>query len=120
MSQEVFVFGSNPEGRHGKGAALQARLYHGAIYGQPRGLQGRSYAIVTKELRSWMPKIQLSSIADEVHIFLLFAKEHPSLTFNVSPIGCGLAGFTPADIAPMFRNAPPNVILPPSFKEILA
>ena len=49
---EVFVFGSNKQGRHGKGAALTARTKFGAIYGQARGLQGQSYAIVTKELRS--------------------------------------------------------------------
>ena len=46
----VFVFGSNPEGRHGAGAA-KAALEFGAKYGVGRGLQGQTYALVTKNLK---------------------------------------------------------------------
>lgn len=112
---EVFTFGSNREGRHGKGAALEAALRHGAIYGQAEGLQGRSYAIITKELRSWQPAVFLGEIREGVKRFLEFAATHPDWTFNVTPIGCGLAGFSPEEIAPLFRGAPSNVKLPPEF-----
>ena len=47
----IFVFGSNPEGRHGSGSAKVARLQFGAIYGQGEGLQGNAYALPTTELR---------------------------------------------------------------------
>jgi hypothetical protein len=112
---EVFVFGSNTQGRHGKGAALDAWKHHGASYGQARGSQGRSYAIVTRELRRGMPAITLEEIAAEVKKFVEHASSHPHLRFKVTPIGCGLAGFTPDQIAPMFRDAPDNVQLPEEF-----
>lgn len=115
----IFVFGSNREGRHGKGAALEAVKRHGAIYGQPEGLQGSSYAIVTKELRKHMPPVTLEEVAAGVGRFLLFSKSKPDWTFSVSPIGCGLAGFTPEQIAPLFRDAPVNVWLPPVFKSVI-
>lgn len=112
---QIFVFGSNTQGRHGKGAALEARLKYGAIYGQAEGLQGNSYAIVTKELRSYMPSITLRQVENGVRHFLEFADDHPELQFNVTPIGCGLAGFTPSQIAPLFAAATSNVILPKEF-----
>ena len=46
----IMVFGSNPEGRHGAGAASIALSRFGAIYGQGEGLQGNSYALPTKDL----------------------------------------------------------------------
>ena len=104
----IFVFGSNREGRHGKGAASLARQYHGAIYGQPRGLQGRSYAIITKELRRGYPAVTLQEIRLGVNEFLDFATRNPTFTFYVTRIGCGLAGFTEIQIAPMFLFAPAN------------
>jgi hypothetical protein len=109
----VFVFGSNRAGRHGKGAALYARQHHGAIYGQGEGLQGQSYAIPTKDadLRS----LPLPQIRQHVATFLRFAKSRPDLTFQVTAIGCGLAGYKPADIAPMFLDAPMNCVLPEEF-----
>lgn len=115
----IFVFGSNRQGRHGKGAALEARQKYGAIYGQAEGLQGNSYAIVTKELRPWMPKVTLDEIKEGVDKFLDFAKQHGDLQFKVTPIGCGLAGFTPEQIAPLFKNSSPNIILPYCFLEII-
>lgn len=116
--EPVFVFGSNLAGRHGKGAALYARQHRGAIYGQGEGLQGNSYAIPTKDenLRS----LSLDDILNHVVYFLEFACSHPELEFQVTPIGCGLAGYTPSQIAPMFdMPAPRNVHLPREFREVL-
>jgi hypothetical protein len=115
MSKEIFVFGSNLAGRHGKGAALCALKDHGAVYGVGMGLQGNSYAIPTKNealytLNKWNINYYVAS-------FILFAWQNPDLYFNVTPIGCGLAGYKPEDIAPMFREALslPNVRLPKEF-----
>lgn len=117
--QEIFVFGSNLQGRHGKGAALAAVKYYGAKYGQGEGLQGNSYAIPTKQTP--YASLSLKSIAFYVEQFLDFAEKNSNLTFIVTPIGCGLAGYTPKDIAPMFKGAPENVNLPEEFlKEINA
>jgi hypothetical protein len=114
----VFVFGSNLAGRHGKGAALFALKNHGAIYGQGIGFQGRSYAIPTKDAD--LRTLPLDTIASFVKHFLAYADAYPELTFNVTPIGCGLAGYKPTDIAPMFRDVPHNVILPKEFKDVLS
>lgn len=113
--REIFVFGSNRQGRHGKGAALTARNEYGAVYGQPRGHQGNSYAIVTKELRNDFPVVTLVEIQHEVNQFLDFAKQHPNWLFRVTPVGCGLAGFDPQRIAPLFVNHTKNVQLPQEF-----
>lgn len=110
----IFVFGSNLAGRHGKGAALYARLERGAIYGQGEGLQGQSYAIPTKG-RGLRP-LPLQEIEQHVSRFLAFAEAHPELTFEVTPIGCGLAGYEPEQIAPMFALITNNVRLPPEFQ----
>jgi hypothetical protein len=111
----IFVFGSNTEGRHGKGAALTAKLKYGAIYGQAKGLQGNSYAIITKDLAKGSRSVSLEFIKDQVNEFLLFAKENPQYNFLVTEIGCGLAGFKIEEIAPMFKDSPTNVHLPISF-----
>ncbi|ATS92109.1 hypothetical protein HMSP1_64 [Sinorhizobium phage HMSP1-Susan] len=111
---EIFVFGSNLAGRHGKGAALHARQQWGAIYGQGFGLQGRSYAIPTKDAN--LRTLPLDTIAVYVAMFLEFALSRPDLTFKVTAIGCGLAGYKPHQIAWMFDlPCPRNVILPPEF-----
>ncbi len=104
----IFVFGSNREGRHGKGAALTAVKHHGAKYGQAEGLQGRSYAIVTKELRPWMQPVTLWEVQQGVDKFIRFAAQHPEHTFLITRIGCGLAGFKWEQIAPLFRLMPNN------------
>ena len=111
---EVFVFGSNLAGRHGKGAALYARQNHGAVYGNGKGPQGQSYAIPTKgaNLRS----LPLSEIRMHVADFLAYAKDHPEQTFNLTKVGTGLAGYTDADMAPMFAGAPSNVVMPEGWK----
>lgn len=115
----IFTFGGNREGRHGAGAALHARQYHGAVFGQAEGLQGNSYAIITKELRPGFPPVDLAEVAAGVGRFLQFADEHPDWVFNVTPIGCGLAGFKITEIAPLFAGAGPNVLLPHVFKAAL-
>lgn len=107
---EVFVFGSNLAGRHGKGAALYARINCGAIYGQGEGLQGSSYAIPTKD-RS-IKSLPLDEIKSGVVRFLEFAKAHAEMKFVVTRIGCGLAGYTDEQIGPFFSNSPHNCTLP--------
>ncbi|HTU17552.1 MAG TPA: hypothetical protein VMG10_05765 [Gemmataceae bacterium] len=99
----IFVFGSNLAGRHGKGAALYARQHHGAIYGQGVGLQGSSYAIPTKD--EHIRTLPLERIAEYVEEFKALARAYPDLTFQVTAIGCGLAGYKPHQIAPMFAGS---------------
>lgn len=114
---EIFVFGSNRAGRHGKGAALVARQYHGAVYGVGEGLQGSSYAIPTKDYR--IQTLPLSEIKKHVNTFIDYAKSHPEMTFKLTLIGCGLAGYKPRDIAPLFKESPSNVLIPSEFKAYL-
>ena len=116
---EIFVFGSNYAGRHGKGAALTALRKFGAKNGQGTGLMGQSYGIATKDRN--LNVLPLMSIKTQIAKFLLFALEHPELRFLVTPIGCGLAGYRPKDIAPLFYscNIPSNVIMPGEFKDKL-
>lgn len=113
----IFVFGSNLAGRHGKGAALEAIKNHGAKYGQGVGLQGNSYAIPTKDCQ--LKVLPLNYINDRVLEFLEFAKNNSDLEFNVTCIGCGLAGYKHNQIALMFKNYPNNVKLPKEFLEQL-
>lgn len=111
---KIFVFGSNMAGRHGKGAALFAFQKRGAKYGQGYGLQGESFAIPTKDER--IRTLPLTYIRIWVDLFIEFARAHPELEFEVTRIGCGLAGYTDKDIAPMFRNAPINCELPEGWR----
>ena len=92
---EIFVFGSNPSGFHVGGGAKVALKKFGAIYGQSEGLQGQSYAIpsILPDVESFRPHVQK---------FICYAKKNPHLTFLVTQIGCGNAGYTPYDIAPLF------------------
>lgn len=114
-SKPIFVFGSNLAGRHGKGAARDALVHHGAVYWQGVGLQGSSYAIPTKDFV--LKTLPLSEIKQHVDTFLAFARAHPEMTFNVTAIGTGLAGYEVKDIAPMFANAPGNCVLNDRFKD---
>jgi hypothetical protein len=111
QTDEVFVFGSNAAGFHGGGAARMAMQW-GAAWGQGAGLQGQTYAIPTM----FDTVAEIKPYVDE---FLHFAKAHPELKFLVTEIGCGIAGFTPSDIAPLFQPAIDenieNVYLPESF-----
>ncbi|MBR4560291.1 MAG: hypothetical protein IKO23_00030 [Bacteroidales bacterium] len=112
---EIFVFGSNLAGAHAGGAARIARLNFGAIMGQGVGLQGQSYAIPTMQGG-------VNTILPYVEEFIRFADMHPELTFLVTKIGCGIAGFTPREIAPLFAGAVnvQNIHLPMDFwKELV-
>jgi hypothetical protein len=94
----IFVFGSNRQGIHGAGAALEARKRHGAQLGVGEGHTGHAYAAgVTR--------------------FLTYATAHPELRFTVTRIACGLAGHTDAEIAPMFAAAPANCDLPDGWRQ---
>ena len=107
---EVFVFGSNTRGIHDGGASFTAVQYFGAIVGQSEGPQGQSYAIPTDGA-------SLSDIQASVNNLIVYAKAHPHLTFLVTEIGCGTAGYHPMEIAPMFTDAVsvPNIYLPKQF-----
>ena len=107
---EIFVFGSNLAGSHGGGAARLAYNRFGAIWGQGVGLQGQSYGIPTMHGG-------VDAIKPYVDEFIAFAKQHPEYKFLVTKIGCGIAGFTTDEIAPLFQDAieVENIILPESF-----
>jgi hypothetical protein len=114
---EIFVFGSNLAGIHGAGAAKFAHKVFGAEFNIGVGPTGRCYAIPTKDEDIWT--LPLNRIQGYIVDFLEYANEHPELTFLVTPVGCGLAGWTPDDIAPFFNNHPINVILPLEFHRVL-
>lgn len=109
-NNEIFVFGSNLQGMHGGGAARIAYEKFGAIWGRGVGLQGQSYGIPTMHGG-------VDAIKPYVDEFIEFAKSHPELTFLVTRIGCGIAGFRDEEIAPLFKECieMENVVLPRSF-----
>lgn len=112
--KEIFVFGSNLSGSHGGGAALLAYQKFGAVWGQGVGLQGQSYGIPTMQGGT-------DTIQPYVDEFIEFAQSHSDLKFYVTAIGCGIAGFNPEDIAPLFKKAVEvkNIYMPSSFWAIL-
>ena len=111
---EIFVFGSNLQGNHAGGAAAIADRMFGAIWGQGVGLQGQSYAIPTMHGG-------IAEIKPYVDEFIEFAKQNHNLKFLVTRIGCGIAGFTEEQMAPLFTKgtALENVYLPDTFWEII-
>ena len=117
----IFVFGSNYAGIHGAGAAKTALGHFGAEWGKGEGIQnsnyalvGGSYAIPTKD--SHLGTLSLNDINRHVDLFLGFARKHPELYFFVTRIGCGLAGYTDDQIAPLFKGAPENCELPEGWR----
>ncbi len=102
----VFVFGSNLRGAHGLGAAKTARKKFGAVLGQAFGVQGQSFAIPTKDEQ--LRTLPLSDVKYYVNKFIIFAQNFSEITFNVTRIGTGLAGYKDQDIAPLFVNSPKN------------
>lgn len=106
MQNIIFVFGSNTAGRHGRGAALDAKMNYGAIQGIGSGHYGNSYAIPTKGNN--LEVLSLNLIDQYVNNFLVYARGRSKFNFLVTRVGCGLAGYTDAQIAPMFLNAPEN------------
>lgn len=117
MSKEIFVFGSNLAGIHGAGSARHALDHHGAVYGRGIGLQGNSYAIPTKD--GDIQTLPIDEIKPFVERFIWFAKSNLDWTFNIVAIGCGLAGYTPEEIAPLFKSAPKNCNLPFEFLSVM-
>lgn len=115
-SGEVFVFGSNEAGIHGAGAARAARAF-GAVMGVGFGLQGETFAIPTKDWN--IETLDIQVVRTYICRFVAFARKRPNLTFLVTKIGCGLAGFAVEDIAGLFRDAGafdvPNVVMPKEF-----
>lgn len=111
---EIFVFGSNLAGSHGGGAARLACSHFGAVWGLGNGIQGRSYAIPTMQGG-------VETIKPYVDEFIHFAQQNMKLTFLVTRIGCGIAGFREEEIAPLFRDALllENVILPKEFVDCI-
>lgn len=112
------MFGSNTKGIHGRGAAKQA-LKFGAQYGVGEGLCGQTYGLPTKDRK--IQTLSIERISYCVDRFIKCAKENPSLTFLVTEVGCGLAGYKPKEIAPLFKDAiqVSNIHLPQSFWKIL-
>lgn len=111
---EIFVFGSNEAGIHGAGAALTAKQLFGAEQGKGVGMTGQCYAFPTKDKHiKTMPLDQIQWYAQR---FNDYAGTQPDKMFLLTAVGCGLAGYKPEDIAPMFQRAPYNVVLPLEFK----
>lgn len=123
-SNGIFTFGSNPEGRHGLGAALTAVTYFGAIYGQGYGRQGMSYAIVTKDLRKYKhPSISVSDIVSQIVTLYEYAGNNPELDFYIVYSGTGknLNGYSNEEMAIMFDSTiiPDNIIFEEDFYNLL-
>ena len=110
---EIFVFGSNPAGIHAGGAARIALDKFGAEWKNGEGIQGQSYAIPTTD--------GMQLMKEAVEDFISFAKEHPEYRFLVTRIGCGISGYQPSAVAPLFKDAIEleNVTLPKDFWEVL-
>lgn len=117
--KHIFVFGSNLNGWHGKGAALTARVEWGAQQGVSMGRTGQAYAIPTKGMGRPMPVLSLDQIAEHVGEFTVYAAKHLEFCFLVTEIGCGLADYIPEQIARMFRHVPYNCILSSRFKDLI-
>lgn len=118
---EIFVFGSNTQGRHGAGAAKTALELFGAKYGVAKGLQGRSYGLITTDLTT--PELYpLELIEENILEFIGVANSYPHLTFYMTKVGTALAGYTVSVIANVFKKChkqlpfPVNVILPKEFE----
>lgn len=111
--REIFVFGSNFEGKHLGGAAYTAKEKFGAVWGMGEGLQGQSYAIPSME--------GFDNIRPAVKRFTSFAYQHFEFDFYITPIGCGITGYQPEEIAPLFLDASylENVYLPISFWKVI-
>jgi hypothetical protein len=117
----VFVFGSNELGIHGGGAARVAADKYGAVRGQGFGPQGNSWGIPTCSKPTGQPgfEIALEKVAYYVACFVAYAKHYPNETFQVTKVGCGLAGWTNEQIAPLFANAPDNCQFDTEWKPFL-
>ena len=121
---QIFVFGSNTQGRHGRGAALTARLKFGAIYGKPEGIQGKSFAIITKDLtKKTHPSRTVSQIISQINKLYEYATLHPDKEFII-PYKCSdynLNAYSSEEMAKMFasRDIPANIVFDKFFYELV-
>lgn len=117
---DIFVYGANTEGRHGKGAAKHAHTHYGAVYGKT-GLQGASYGVITKELRANYPRVTLGRVREEIELLLDCCRAHPEHRFVCTPFGTGLAGFTHEQICSLLMKyeLPANIVLPAEWEAIV-
>lgn len=107
---QIFVFGSNLGGRHGKGAALLARVKFGAVYGVGEGFTGQTWAFPT--LTADLSKVSLDSLLKSRERLYAACKENPTLEFLLTKVGCGLAGFPEELMRDLFSMSPANLVLP--------
>jgi hypothetical protein len=124
LPHQVFVFGSNTQGRHGKGAALWAKLNAGAVYGQAKGIQGRAYGIVTKNLTKYIhPSVSVEDIVKQIEELYAFARENSDKEFVVAYSGSGnnLNGYSPEQMAGMFVSSPipDNLVFEETMAELI-
>lgn len=122
---QVFVFGSNTQGKHGKGAALTAKNKFGAIYGQAEGPQGQSYAIITKDLtKNTHPSRTPEQIKEQIHNLYEYARENPDKEFLVAYSGKGtnLNAYSNQEMADMFSSEPipNNIVFEQEFNELIS
>ena len=121
---QIFVFGSNTQGRHGKGAALTAKVKFGAIYGNPEGIQGKSFAIITKDLtKKTHPSRTTDQIISQIDKLYKYAALHPDKEFIIA-YKCGdnnLNAYSSRDMAKMFasRYIPSNIVFDKDFYELV-
>jgi hypothetical protein len=113
----VFVAGTNLDGIHGAGSAKYARDHEGLLLGVGRGLSGNSYALPT--VGHGFARMSLPQVAVEIGRFIEVAAQHPDLPFKVTRVGCNLAGFTDAQIAPLFADAPDNCLFDAAWEKWL-
>ena len=113
----IFVFGSNRKGLHGGGAARVAHEQHGAEWGVGEGRTGNSYALPTKA--DFARTLTIPELSEHVECFLVHARSNPDDTFMLTQVGCGLAGLTKEQVAPLFRAVPENVQVPRAWHEIV-
>lgn len=124
QANQIFVCGTNTEGRHGKGAALWARLNAGLKFGHADGLCGQTYAIVTKNLRAVsQPSISTKEIKRQIVGLYKFALDHPKLEFLIAYLGVGknLNGYTPRQMAKLFNTLliPSNIVFEEEFYKLI-
>jgi hypothetical protein len=117
MSGKIFVFGSNLDGQHAGGAARYAHLHHAAAMGVGEGLTGTSYALPTVG-HDFTP-MPIEEVADHVRTFLDYAASHPDEMFQVTRVGCGIAGFSDEQIAHLFTMAPRNCLFDSAWETLL-
>ena len=121
---QIFVFGSNTQGRHGRGAALTAKVRFGAIYGKPEGIQGKSFAIITKDLtKNAHPSRTTSQVISQINKLYEYAALHPDKEFIIA-YKCGdhnLNAYSSEDMAKMFasRDIPENIVFDKLFYELV-